>query len=304
MKSLKALLAELAQPKPEEEKRFKELHNIEKIDYVIPQEHVFSGEIEPQARLADAGDDSTYDSSYDKTKKAAQPIKEGVDGRRKEFKEKLRALLYAKMQKEKKEADSAVVESLTDQLMDLAENPAEEIPMMEKQLAFISYAADEISDYVRKSGDPEEWYQNKLAEAHGSIKSLYAYAQGETNMMSTPAMAEETTPAMAEELPEAIKSFSAHRDEGAFLSEVADIDKDTTDEAILTRAARREQDAKKAAKNKKAKGTAQNEDEVEEDAAAFIFAAAAAKRDGKKKFTFGGKEYPVTIKGDVAKPKT
>ena len=213
-------------------------------------------------------------------------------------KEKLKALLYAKTHQEK------VSDALADQLLGLEETAAEEIPMMEKQLAFISYAADEISDYVRKSGDPEEWYQNKLAEAHGSIKSLYAYAQGETNMMSTPAMAEETTPAMAEELPEAIKSFSAHRDEGAFLSEVADIDKDTTDEAILTRAARREQDAKKAAKNKKAKGTAQNEDEVEEDAAAFIFAAAAAKRDGKKKFTFGGKEYPVTIKGDVAKPKT
>lgn len=255
MKSLKALLAELAQPKPEEEKRFKELHNIEKIDYVIPQEHVFSGKIEPQARLADAGDDSTYDSSYDKTKKAAQPIKEGVDGRRKEFKEKLRALLYAKMQKEKKEADSAVVESLTDQLMDLAENPAEEIPMMEKQLAFISYAADEISDYVRKSGDPEEWYQNKLAEAHGSIKSLYSYAQGEMNMMSTPAMAEET--------------------------EVEEGCGDGHDKKKMKKEA-----------------------EVEEDAAAFIFAAAAAKRDGKKKFKFGGKEFPVTIKGDVAKPKS
>jgi len=37
----------------------------------------------------------------------------------------------------------------------------------------------------------------------------------------------------------------------------------------------------------------------DEDAGDFVVAAAAAKKAGKKKFTFGGKEYPVTIKTDI-----
>lgn len=38
---------------------------------------------------------------------------------------------------------------------------------------------------------------------------------------------------------------------------------------------------------------------AKEDASDFVVAASAAKKEGKKKFTFGGKEYPVTIKTDV-----
>lgn len=37
----------------------------------------------------------------------------------------------------------------------------------------------------------------------------------------------------------------------------------------------------------------------DEDAGDFIVAASAAKKAGKKKFKFGGKEYPVTIKTDI-----
>ena len=36
-----------------------------------------------------------------------------------------------------------------------------------------------------------------------------------------------------------------------------------------------------------------------EGAADFMAAASAAKKEGKKKFKFGGKEYPVTIKVDI-----
>ena len=41
------------------------------------------------------------------------------------------------------------------------------------------------------------------------------------------------------------------------------------------------------------------EEITDEDAGDFVVAAAAAKKAGKKKFTFGGKEYPVTIKTDI-----
>lgn len=37
----------------------------------------------------------------------------------------------------------------------------------------------------------------------------------------------------------------------------------------------------------------------QEDASDFVVAASAAKKAGKKKFKFGDKEYPVTIKTDV-----
>ena len=40
-----------------------------------------------------------------------------------------------------------------------------------------------------------------------------------------------------------------------------------------------------------------------EGAAEFMAAASAAKREGKKKFKFGGKEYPVTIKVDIPSGK-
>lgn len=60
----------------------------------------------------------------------------------------------------------------------MAENWQEEVPMMMRQLEFISYAAEEIMDYLDMAGDPEEWFQNKLAGIHQSMLSMYAYAQG------------------------------------------------------------------------------------------------------------------------------
>ena len=62
---------------------------------------------------------------------------------------------------------------------DLLESPQEEVPMMMKQLNFICYASEEIQEYLEIDGlDPEEWWQNKLAQAFGEMKSLYAYAKG------------------------------------------------------------------------------------------------------------------------------
>jgi hypothetical protein len=52
--------------------------------------------------------------------------------------------------------------------------------MMQRQLEFICYAAEEIQQYLSQEGiDPEEWYQNKLANAFSYMKSLHAYAEGE-----------------------------------------------------------------------------------------------------------------------------
>jgi len=42
-----------------------------------------------------------------------------------------------------------------------------------------------------------------------------------------------------------------------------------------------------------------NESFEKEDSSDFCMAAAAAKKEGKKKFIFAGKEYPVTIKTEI-----
>lgn len=58
------------------------------------------------------------------------------------------------------------------------EDAWEEIPMMKRQLKFIAYAAKEIHEYLDYGADPEEWYQNKLAQVHLQMKTLHAYMEG------------------------------------------------------------------------------------------------------------------------------
>jgi len=70
---------------------------------------------------------------------------------------------------------------------ELLESPQQEIPMMQKQLHFITYASEEIGDYLKSEGqDPEEWWQNKLAEVFSNVKSLYAYSKGDQMVNSKP----------------------------------------------------------------------------------------------------------------------
>lgn len=64
----------------------------------------------------------------------------------------------------------------------MLENPQEEIPMMMSQLAFLCYAAEEISGMLKLGGDPEEWFQNKLAGVSNDMQSMYAYMQGKNQM--------------------------------------------------------------------------------------------------------------------------
>ena len=68
--------------------------------------------------------------------------------------------------------------------VELDEDAWEEVPMMMSQLEFICYAAEEIMDYLDMGIDPEEWYQNKLANVYHSMMSLYSYARGEMRMSS------------------------------------------------------------------------------------------------------------------------
>ena len=54
-----------------------------------------------------------------------------------------------------------------------------EAEMLDNQIAFIKYAADEIRDHVHNGGVFSEWFQNKFSGVHEQLKTLHAYMEGE-----------------------------------------------------------------------------------------------------------------------------
>jgi len=71
MKSFKQMMAEVAEPKSPEEKRFKDQHVIQKFDHPAAEDSQFTGEITgktKQKRLADQEGDANYDKAYSQRK--------------------------------------------------------------------------------------------------------------------------------------------------------------------------------------------------------------------------------------------
>ena len=132
MKSFKAMMAEVAQPEPAEEKAFKAQHTVVADKHPVALETQHKGTKPKAKNKADQEGDANYDLAYES--------------------------------------------------VDLTEEPKEEIPMMMNQLAFICYAAEEISGMLKLNSDPEEWFQNKLAATHSEMKTLYSYMQGQNQM--------------------------------------------------------------------------------------------------------------------------
>ena len=59
---------------------------------------------------------------------------------------------------------------------------SEEVTMGMRQLYFIQYAAEEIMDYLEMRGDMDEWFQNKLSNAHNMLQGLHSYIEGDKRM--------------------------------------------------------------------------------------------------------------------------
>jgi len=82
MKSFKKFVAEVAQPKPEEEKRFKDQHTYEVIKHPVATDAQFTGEInKPKAkRIADQEGEANYDKAVKNPEKrmAAESVNEEV----------------------------------------------------------------------------------------------------------------------------------------------------------------------------------------------------------------------------------
>lgn len=170
MKNFKDILSEVAmEPKSAEERRFKDMHTVELIKHPVAPDHVFTGEIEGMEasaeRIADqlpGEDELNYDQAYD-VKDVPFKMPRNID---ENVKLTFSNLLERVMLDEEEDF--------------ITEDPAREVPMMQRQLEFISYAAEEIQQYIMQDGvDPEEWYQNKLANAFSMMKTLHAYGEGE-----------------------------------------------------------------------------------------------------------------------------
>ncbi len=76
MKSFREILGEVAQPKPEEERAFKDMHSYETVPHPVALDHQFTGEITgvgDAKRIADQKGDAAYDTSYDDAMEYAGP---------------------------------------------------------------------------------------------------------------------------------------------------------------------------------------------------------------------------------------
>jgi len=80
MKSFRQILGEVAQPKPEEERAFKDMHSYETMPHPVALDHQFTGAIgaddlprEKAKRIADQEGDANYDTSYDDAFEYAGP---------------------------------------------------------------------------------------------------------------------------------------------------------------------------------------------------------------------------------------
>lgn len=82
----------------------------------------------------------------------------------------------------------------------------EEVQMAVRQLHFIEYAAQEIMEYVEMRGDLDEWFQNKLANAHMKMQGLHSYIEGDKRAMGMD---------MQESLKKDIASLSSKYPEGS-----------------------------------------------------------------------------------------
>lgn len=240
MRDIKKIIKETVNPpKSPDELRFMQQHK-GKLDDKTPQdEDSYAKGIKKAKRPADNEGDATYDKAYaaestdleEKAESKAQAISARIALAAKRGK-----LPKSKLQGASKEMMKMSEKDLEDytkakkgapykvEEQSLSEDPFEEIPMMQRQLDFISYAAEEISEYLEMTGDPEEWFQNKLAHIHGQMQNLHAYMEGEMRSYGR-GMYEEN------ELTESVKAGSLKLDDGTKVN-VSKEDAETVNSAM------------------------------------------------------------------------
>lgn len=214
MKSFKQMMAEVAEPKSPEEKRFKDQHVIQKFDHPAAEDSQFTGEITgktKQKRLADQEGDADYDKAYSQRKDGKAKLESVEEDGEKinEISKELAARYLKKAPARAADAGDKVarassaydkdmakaqkkkgirtflntnkgVERATNRLMkkeDYEDSPAspDEASMAMKQAEFIQYVAREIGIHIKNGKEFPEWMQNKLSALHQSAKDYHSH---------------------------------------------------------------------------------------------------------------------------------
>jgi hypothetical protein len=149
MKSFRQILGEVAQPKPEEERAFKDMHSYETMPHPVALDHQFTGEIAgvgDATRIADQKGDAKYDTSYDDAFEYAGPsFDESVE-------------LGAKM---REQADQAIVNRLS------------EGSAMAKSAALSKASATSKTGKDKVSLKKAPWEKNEEVELGEASASVY-----------------------------------------------------------------------------------------------------------------------------------
>jgi len=199
MKSFKQIMAEVAEPIPDEEKKFKAQHKVEIKPHPVAKETQHKA-VKPKAkRRADQEGDANYDLAYEsvqideisktkmgqyikrahadkdtQTKRAGIFDKKGMDA----DKDKDMYGAWDKANKARKKADnrtkfiSKAVDRLTKEAADVAS--PDESSMAMKQAEFIAYVGREMGEHLKAGKEFPEWMQNKLSKLQQAAQDLHS----------------------------------------------------------------------------------------------------------------------------------
>lgn len=188
MKSFKAMMAEVAQPEPAEEKAFKAQHTVVADKHPVALETQHKGTKPKAKRKADQEGDANYDLAYEsvaldevkvKNSDAAFKLETEISNLEKRI-AKLTPLapkdddanmkLFSAKKSLKQKQDS--LRGLMREAADTAD--ADEMSMAMQQADFLAYVAKEMKSHLKSGKEFPEWMQNKLSKLQASAQDLHS----------------------------------------------------------------------------------------------------------------------------------
>ena len=206
MKSFKAMMSEVAQPEPAEEKAFKAQHTVVSDKHPVALETQHKGTKTKAKRKADQEGDANYDLAYEsveldemkvKNSDAAFKLETEISNLEKRI-AKLKPLalkdddanmklsIAKKSLKQKQDAHGALMKEAVD--LDEGEDKEsaspDEASMAMKQADFLAYVGREMKDHLKAGKEFPEWMQNKLSKLNQAAQDLHSNfgAHGEDDM--------------------------------------------------------------------------------------------------------------------------
>jgi hypothetical protein len=188
MKSFKAMMSEVAQPEPAEEKAFKAQHTVVADKHPVALDTQHKGTKPKAKRKADQEGDANYDLAYEsvdleemkvKNSDAAFKLETEISNLEKRI-AKLKPLapkdddanmklnIARKSLKQKQDAHSALMREAVD-----SASP-DEGSMAMKQADFLAYVAKEMKDHLKAGKEFPEWMQNKLSKLQHAAQDLHS----------------------------------------------------------------------------------------------------------------------------------